>query len=144
MLMALPVNVKDLLINYFDDNDITIIKNETDITETVINGIISTLESEDLLPEVKNYLDITWDDEATNRKIRGIIERGKKYLNKVAGKELDFEAEDKPKELLLDYCRYVRSNAFEMFQQNYLHELLSLQMESEVDAYEAENPDTDV
>jgi len=25
-----------------------------------------------------------------------------------------------------------------------LHELLSLQIESEVDAYEAENPDTDV
>jgi len=144
MLMALPVNVKDLLINYFDDNDITIIKNETDITETVINGIISTLESEDLLPEVKNYLDITWDDEATNRKIRGIIERGKKYLNKVAGKELDFNTEDKPKELLFDYCRYVRSNALEMFQQNYLHELLSLQMDVEVDAYEAENPDTGV
>ena len=142
--MALPVNVKDLLINYFDDNDITIIKNETDITETVINGIISTLESEDLLPEVKNYLDITWDDEATNRKIRGIIERGKKYLNKVAGKELDFNTEDKPKELLFDYCRYVRSNALEMFQQNYLHELLSLQMDVEVDAYEAENPDTGV
>lgn len=97
-----------------------------------------------LLSEVKNYLDITWDDNQTDQKLNGIIERGKKYLNKVAGKELDFEEEDKPKELLFDYCRYVRSNALEMFQQNYLHELLSLQIESEVEAYEAENPDTDV
>ena len=97
-----------------------------------------------LLDEVKNYLDITWDDNETDLKLNGMIERGKKYLNRVAGKELDFDAEDKPKELLFDYCRYVRSNALEMFQQNYLHELLSLQIESEVDAYEAENPDTDV
>ena len=97
-----------------------------------------------LLDEVKNYLDITWDDNETDLKLNGMIERGKKYLNRVAGKELDFDAEDKPKELLFDYCRYVRSNALEMFQQNYLHELLSLQMDVEVDAYEAENPDTDV
>lgn len=97
-----------------------------------------------LLDEVKNYLDITWDDNETDLKLNGMIERGKKYLNRVAGKELDFDVDDKPKELLFDYCRYVRSNALEMFQQNYLHELLSLQIESEVDAYEAENPDTDV
>lgn len=97
-----------------------------------------------LLDEVKNYLDITWDDNETDLKLNGMIERGKKYLNRVAGKELDFDVDDKPKELLFDYCRYVRSNALEMFQQNYLHELLSLQIESEVDAYEAENPDTTV
>lgn len=97
-----------------------------------------------LLDEVKNYLDITWTDTQTDIKLTGIIERGKKYLNRIAGKELDFATEDKPKELLLDYCRYVRSNAIEMFQQNYLHELLSLQIESEVDAYEAANPDTTV
>ena len=97
-----------------------------------------------LLDEVKNYLDITWNDPQTDLKLQSIIARGKKYLNKTAGKELDFEVEDKPKELLFDYCRYVRSNALEMFQQNYLHELLSLQIESEVDAYEAENPDTGV
>ena len=97
-----------------------------------------------LLDEVKNYLDITWDDNETDLKLNGMIERGKKYLNRVAGKELDFEVEDKPKELLFDYCRYVRSNALEMFQQNYLHELLSLQMDAEVEAYEIANPDATV
>ncbi len=97
-----------------------------------------------LLEEVKNYLDITWTDEQTNLKLTGIIERGKKYLNKTAGKELDFESDDKPKELLFDYCRYVRSNALEMFQQNYLHELLSLQIYSEVGAYETKNSDSTV
>lgn len=106
-------------------------------TNYTINFTVATL-----LDDLKNYLDITWEDSQTDLKLGGMIERGKKYLNKVAGKELDFDVEDKPKELLFDYCRYVRSNALEMFQQNYLHELLSLQNESEVDAYEAENPDT--
>lgn len=35
-----------------------------------------------LLDDVKNYLDITWDDELTNTKLSGIIERGKNFLNK--------------------------------------------------------------
>lgn len=112
---------------------------EENTTTYKVNFTVTTL-----LDEVKNYLDITWNDPQTDLKLTGIIARGKKYLNRTAGKELDFEVEDKPKELLLDYCRYVRSKALEMFQQNYLHELLSLQMESEVEAYEAENSDTDV
>ncbi len=97
-----------------------------------------------LLSDVKTYLDITWLDEQTDNKLTGIIERGIKYINKIAGADMDYTIEDKPKELLLDYCRYARSNALEMFQQNYLHELLSLQIEKEVEAYEAANYDTDV
>lgn len=94
---------------------------------------------EGLLEDVKNYLDITWDDEATEKKLTGIIERGMKYLNNIAGTELDYTEEDKSKELLMDYCRYVRSNALESFQTNYLHELLSLQIQQEVARYEANN-----
>lgn len=97
--------------------------------------------TENLLEDVKNYLDITWNDENTDKKITGIIERGKKYLNSAAGSELDYSSDDKPKELLLDYCRYVRSNALEEFQNNYLHELLTLQIKQEVAKYEADNPD---
>ena len=96
-----------------------------------------------LLADVKNYLDITWEDEAGDLKLSGIISRGVKYINNVAGAELDYSIEDKPRELLYDYCRYVRSNALEMFQQNYLHELLSLQIAQEVKSYAA-NQGTDV
>jgi len=87
---------------------------------------------EGLLEAVKNYLDITWDDPEGDIKLSGIISRGMKYLNKVAGAELDYTVEDKPRELLFDYCRYVRSNALDEFQKNYLPELLSLQIEQEV------------
>lgn len=85
-----------------------------------------------LLAAVKNYLDITWGDPDGDTKLSGIIMRGMRYLDKVAGAELDYSVEDKPRELLMDYCRYVRSNALDEFQNNYLHELLSLQIETAV------------
>jgi hypothetical protein len=93
-----------------------------------------------LLAAVKNYLDITWElDETGERKLSGIISRGMAYLNSVAGVELDYTVEDKPRELLFDYCRYVRSNALEEFQNNFLHELLTLQMQYEIKSYMQEN-----
>jgi len=96
---------------------------------------------EGLLTAVRNYLDITWEDPAGDEKLSGIIARGIKYINSVAGAELDYTVEDKPRELLFDYCRYVRSNALDEFQNNYLPELLSLQISQEVKGYVAENSD---
>ncbi|MCX7772213.1 MAG: hypothetical protein N2376_03770 [Clostridia bacterium] len=96
---------------------------------------------EGLLEAVRNYLDITWDDPETDNKLAGIIARGIQYINKAAGVECNFSDENKPRELLLDYCRYARSNALGDFQTNYQHELLSLQMYSEIEAYQAANPE---
>jgi hypothetical protein len=95
-----------------------------------------------LLNDVKNYLDITWTDDQTDLKISGIIERGIKYIDRIAGSSMDYIVDDKSKELLLDYCRYARSNALEMFQKNFLQEIISLQISREVEAYEIANPDT--
>jgi hypothetical protein len=92
-----------------------------------------------LLEAVRNYLDITWTDYAGDEKLSGIIARGMKYLDNAAGAELDYAEEDKPRELLMDYCRYVRSNALDEFQTNYLPELLSLQIRQEVARYIDEN-----
>jgi hypothetical protein len=54
-----------------------------------------------LLDAVRNYLDITWTDAEGDIKLTGIIARGMKYLDAVAGEELNYSAEDKPRELLL-------------------------------------------
>lgn len=89
-----------------------------------------------LLQDARNYLDITWEDAEGDQKLSGILARGQKYIDRIAGGPLDYEAEDKPRELLFDYARYVRSNALEEFQKNYLHELLSLQIVQEVERHE--------
>jgi hypothetical protein len=99
---------------------------------------------EGLLDDVKGYLDITWTDDQTDSKLTGIIERGINYIDRIAGSSMDYTLNNKSKELLLDYCRYVRSNALEMFQKNFLQEIISLQISEEVEAYEIANPDTDV
>lgn len=79
-----------------------------------------------LLPDVKIYLGITWQDDDTDKKVTGYINRGMKRLQKIAGATLDFTQEDLPKTLLLDYCRYANSQALEVFEHNFLSELLDL------------------
>lgn len=81
-----------------------------------------------LLDDVKNYLDMTWTDSAGDDKLSGIISRGEKYLCDLTGKELDFNAEDKPKELLLQYCEYVIEKKFDKFMSDNLHELIKLKL----------------
>ena len=97
------------------------------------------MDVNNIILSVKNYLDITWNDKATDEKIKGIIQRGMRYLNRTAGAELDYSVEGQARELLFDYCRYVRDNALDEFQKNYRHELLSLQNAEEIKAYEEEN-----
>lgn len=97
----------------------------------------------DVLDDVKNYLDITWDDTAGDNKLSGIIDRGIAYIDRIAGVELDYKTNQKGRGLLFDYCRYVRSNSLNEFEKNYLHELNALQIDQEVEAYE-ESSDTDI
>lgn len=83
----------------------------------------------ELLEEVKNYLDITWEDEATDRKVEGMINRGKARLEEIAGAPLSFHLPGLPQSLLLDYCRYANSNALEMFWKNFRDELVALNIQ---------------
>lgn len=82
-----------------------------------------------LLEDVKNYLDITWDDEGTDRKLAGIIAGGIRYLDRLAGEALDYTAPEDGRTLLFDYVRYVRDGALDVFEGNYRHLLLAMQTE---------------
>jgi hypothetical protein len=79
-----------------------------------------------LLDAAKAYIKITWQDAATDSEVTGYIIRGMKRLQQIAGASLDFTVEDQPRALLLDYCRYARSQALEVFEQNFQSELLDL------------------
>ena len=90
-----------------------------------------------LIIDVKNYLDVTWTDIETDKKISGIVSRGVKYIDRVAGSALDYSIEDNPRALLMDYARYAWSNALDEFTTNYLPEILALEISESVKAYEA-------
>ena len=98
-----------------------------------------------LLEIVKNYLDVTWVDPDADLKLNGIIDRGKRYIDRIAGEAMDYETPDKAQELLLEYCRYARSNALEMFAKNFQHELNGFSLDKEVEHFEIDTAnDTDV
>ncbi|WKY46001.1 hypothetical protein Q5O14_07865 [Eubacteriaceae bacterium ES2] len=97
-----------------------------------------------LLEDVKNEMDITWNEEGLDKKMTGIIKRGMAYIDNVAGTEMDYTLENDARGLLFDYCRYVRSGALSEFMENYLPELLSLQQAEEVKAYVASQEATDI
>lgn len=92
-----------------------------------------------LLDDVKNYLDITWSDDDTDKKIRNIIALGINYLNKKLGYPADYLRDDEPRALLFEYARYARDGALDVFESNYLSLILSAQNNRKVDLYVSQN-----
>lgn len=92
--------------------------------------------SEGLLAEAKNFLDITWDDPATDEKLTGQIRRGIGYITSKTGvNAADFEGEDadcRAKELLFNYLLYDRAGALDQFKKNYRPDIIGLRIRWEV------------
>lgn len=89
-----------------------------------------------LLPDLKNYLNITWEDTSTDNKIWEMAQSGMAYINGKAGQDCDFLNPGRARTLLLDYVRYMRDDALDIFEANYLHLILDLQNFMAVQQYE--------
>lgn len=86
----------------------------------------------ELLDEVKNYLDITWEtSQEEDEKLSGMIRRGKAALSGKLG-ECDFESDTPEKTLLLIYVMYERTGALDEFWNNYRGEIISLRLRKRV------------
>lgn len=89
-----------------------------------------------LLDDVKNQLDITWSDEATDKKYCGLIAAGANYLDDRLGTRADYTADGDPRTLLMEYVRYARESALDVFEANYLSLILSAQHGRAVNQFE--------
>ena len=87
-----------------------------------------------LLKELKNYLDITWEDSSGDEKILGMMKRGEAAISGKIGK-CDFSKDTPEKALLFVYVMYERSGELDQFWKNYKEEIISLQIDRKVDAY---------
>lgn len=96
---------------------------------------MSEEEKQTLMDDVKNYLDITYDDDLADKKLLGIMTRGMNYLNGIAGMELNYTCENQERQLLFDYCRYARSNDLEAFKINFGSDLVMLRIQNGVEDY---------
>lgn len=81
----------------------------------------------ELLADVKNHLNITWDDEATDNKIRGFIAAAMAYLNEKGGSVLEYDADGLPRTLMMEFVRYARDAALDVFENNYMALILNMQ-----------------
>ncbi|MGN1231709.1 MAG: hypothetical protein ACI4TP_07395 [Anaerotignum sp.] len=94
--------------------------------------------SDELLADVKNHLNITWDDSATDNKIRGLIASATVYLDGKGGTVLDYDADGLPRMLMMEFVRYARDEALDVFENNYMSLILSMQNEMAVMNYAEE------
>lgn len=91
-------------------------------------------KDEKLLSDIKNYLDITWDDTLGDQKYMGMVQRGMAAIRGKIG-ECNFYEETQERALLFDYVMYARAGEVPQFWVNYRDEILSLQIARKVDAY---------
>ncbi len=77
---------------------------------------------------IKRELSITWDDAQTNEKIADIEKRAEAILCDKAGRTLDFDIPSVAQQLLIDCCKYLRSDAYNQFLIDYSEELTALRL----------------
>lgn len=77
---------------------------------------------------LKRELNITWDDAETNEKMLALAERAKSIITDKAGRELDFETPSTAQQLFFDCIKYLRSDAYNQFLEDYSEELTALRL----------------
>lgn len=91
-----------------------------------------------LLEDLKDCLNITWDEDETNRKLKTIINDSIKTMNYKLGAEIDYSSSGQEHNLFINYCMYVYNNCSNEFDNNYLNELYQVRQKYEVMNYEKE------
>lgn len=90
----------------------------------------------ELLEDVKTYLQIAWlDDEREDARLGGIIADGMSYLSGKLGYTPDFLDAGEPHALLLDYVRYHRDAAGDVFENNYMPRIIAARNDRRVCEY---------
>lgn len=93
---------------------------------------------EQLLADVRDYLQITWADEATDRRLTDMIQASAVYLDTVTASENDYTSPGNMQTLLLERVRYQYNGALDAWLNNYLHLVVQAQLDAQRAALAAE------
>lgn len=90
------------------------------------------------LKDIKNYLNITWEDEDTDGRVKGAAARAQSAVRELIGavnlQFADLSAEEsaesessgtEAEQLFLDACRYIYNDAYEDFRKNFSDTIIS-------------------
>lgn len=92
---------------------------------------------EQLLADVKDYLQISWTDEANDRRLSDMIQSSAAYLDGVTAATNDYTAPGNMRTLLLERVRYQYNGALDAWLNNYLSLVVSAQLDSQKEALQA-------
>lgn len=88
-----------------------------------------------LLDIVKNYMNLSWLDDATNNKLTIIIQNGIADLDGKSGEKNNYVVSGRAQSLLLIRTMYEWSNALDDFYTNYKKEIVAFINMAKVNAY---------
>ncbi len=80
------------------------------------------------LDTAKNELDISWQNDDTDSKIKRYLDEGRVLLKDYAGTDLKFIEGSFEGRLLLNYVYYANNKLTEFFEENYKRDLIKLRL----------------
>lgn len=92
-----------------------------------------------MLEKLKQYLNISWEDDELDKKLINLLEQSKNALTSLMGVNINFEEDKELEELLFNRVRYSYNNSLEYFEENFKSEILRLQLQKGVEALEIKN-----
>ena len=92
---------------------------------------------EQLLADVKDYLQISWEDDATDRRLSDMIQSSAAYLDGVTAATNDYTAPGNMRTLLLERVRYQYNGALDAWLNNYLPLVVGAQLGSQCEVMDA-------
>ena len=96
------------------------------------------------LDAAKAKLNITWDDEITDRRVQDIIDDLHPKVCHTLGlpEDFDFGEPGAERMLFLNAVFYEWNDAFDDFEGNYLEEIMQIRNKHEVEEYRSKNAET--
>lgn len=92
-----------------------------------------------MIEKLKQYLNISWEDDELDKKLINLLEQSKNALTSLMGVSINFEEDKELEELLFNRVRYSYNNSLEYFEENFKSEILRLQLQKGVEALEIKN-----
>ena len=93
------------------------------------------MEENKLLDSVKRKLNITWEDNYTELKVKDIIEDAKIALNHKLGSDIDYSKPGMERNLFMNYCLYSWNDCLDEFDKKYMNEIYQIRDIYEVKQY---------
>lgn len=98
----------------------------------------------DILEEIKDELNITWNDDNTNIRLINMIKRAEYKINDYAGTTVNISQDLEARDLVINLVRYMWNNTSDLFESNYKPDILMLHAKYHVAAMKDETEATEI